>query len=166
MNVISLAGLALGVGMLVDNSIVVIENIYRLRNEGMGIKKAAVQGASQVAGAIVASTLTTICVFLPIVFTDGLSRQLFTDMGLTIAYSLIASLIVALTLVPTISSKVLTNLDEKEHGLFDRFVNFYEGLLRKALRYKWGGIRCSSYIAGYKFYWCYDKGNDINARNG
>ncbi len=138
MNVISLAGLALGVGMLVDNSIVVIENIYRLRNEGMGIKKAAVQGASQVAGAIVASTLTTICVFLPIVFTDGLSRQLFTDMGLTIAYSLIASLIVALTLVPTISSKVLTNLDEKEHGLFDRFVNFYEGLLRKALRYKWG----------------------------
>ena len=133
MNVISLAGLALGVGMLVDNSIVVIENIYRLRNEGMGIKKAAVQGASQVAGAIVASTLTTICVFLPIVFTDGLSRQLFTDMGLTIAYSLIASLIVALTLVPTISSKVLTNIDEKEHGLFDKFVNFMKVYLGKLL---------------------------------
>ena len=143
MNIISLSGLALGVGMLVDNSIVVIENIYRLRNEGMSITKAAVQGAAQVAGAIVASTLTTICVFLPIVFTDGISRQLFVDMGLTIAYSLIASLIVALTLVPTISSKVLTNIDEKEHRLFDRFVNFYDGLLRKALKFRWvvlGGV--------------------------
>ena len=88
MNIISLAGLALGVGMLVDNSIVVIENIYRLRNEGMSSVESAVKGATQVAGAIFASTLTTICVFLPIVFTEGLSRQLFTDMGLTIAYSL------------------------------------------------------------------------------
>ncbi|MEG1104483.1 MAG: efflux RND transporter permease subunit, partial [Oscillospiraceae bacterium] len=87
LNIISLAGLALGVGMLVDNSIVVIENIYRLRSEGMPAAKAAVKGASQVAGAILASTLTTICVFLPIVFTQGISRQLFTDMGLTIAYS-------------------------------------------------------------------------------
>ena len=81
MNVISLAGLALGVGMLVDNSIVVIENIYRLRNEGMSAAKAAVEGAKQVSGAIFASTLTTICVFLPIVFAQGISRQLFTDMG-------------------------------------------------------------------------------------
>ena len=98
LNIISLAGLALGVGMLVDNSIVVIENIYRLRSEGMPAAQAAVKGAGQVAGAIISSTLTTICVFLPIVFTEGITRQLFTDMGLTIAYSLIASLIIALTL--------------------------------------------------------------------
>lgn len=94
LNLISLSGLALGVGMLVDNSIVVIENIYRLRSEGMEPRRAAVEGAKEVQGAIVASTLTTVCVFLPIVFTEGLSRQLFTDMGLTIAYSLLASLAV------------------------------------------------------------------------
>lgn len=98
LNIISLSGLALGIGMLVDNSIVVIENIYRLRSEGYSVKKAAVEGASQVAGAIVASTLTTICVFAPILFTEGITRQLFVDMGLTIAYSLVASLVVALTL--------------------------------------------------------------------
>ena len=136
MNVISLAGLALGVGMLVDNSIVVIENIYRLRNEGMPAIQAAVKGATQVAGAILASTLTTICVFLPIVFTEGISRQLFTDMGLTIAYSLIASLIVALTLVPTMSSTLLKTTVEKEHKFFNRFIRIYSKSLKFALRYK------------------------------
>ncbi len=136
MNVISLAGLALGVGMLVDNSIVVIENIYRLRSEGMSSAKAAVYGAAQVSGAIFASTLTTICVFLPIVFTQGISRQLFTDMGLTIAYSLIASLIIALTLVPTMSSTLLTNTKEKPHKLFDKIVGIYVKLLDKALNHK------------------------------
>ena len=99
LNVISLSGLALGVGMLVDNSIVVIENIYRLRNKGVSAARAAVMGANQVAGAIFSSTLTTVCVFLPIVFTEGLTRQLMMDMCLTIVYSLGASLIVALTLV-------------------------------------------------------------------
>lgn len=136
MNVISLAGLALGVGMLVDNSIVVIENIYRLRNEGMSAAKAAVEGAKQVSGAIFASTLTTICVFLPIVFAEGISRQLFTDMGLTIAYSLLASLIVALTLVPTMGASILKKNEEKEHKLFDKFVNVYGNILNKALKYK------------------------------
>ena len=136
MNVISLAGLALGVGMLVDNSIVVIENIYRLRNEGMSAIQAAVKGSTQVAGAILASTLTTICVFLPIVFTEGISRQLFTDMGLTIAYSLIASLIVALTLVPTMSSTMLKTTVEKEHKFFNKFIKIYSKALKFALRYK------------------------------
>ncbi|WP_042274258.1 efflux RND transporter permease subunit [[Clostridium] dakarense] len=136
MNIISLSGLALGVGMLVDNSIVVIENIYRLRNEGMNAIKASVKGANQVAGAIFASTLTTVCVFLPIVFTQGLSRQLFTDMGLTIAYSLIASLIVALTLVPSMSSTMLKSNIQKEHRLFDKFVNLYEKLLKISLKHK------------------------------
>lgn len=136
LNMISLSGLALGVGMLVDNSIVVIENIYRLRNLGVGRRQAAVQGAKQVAGAITSSTLTTICVFLPIVFTDGLTRQLFADMGLTIAYSLLASLFVALTLVPTMASTVLTKTDEKKHPWFDAMVRGYERLLRFCLRKK------------------------------
>lgn len=136
LNIISLSGLALGVGMLVDNSIVVIENIYRLRNEGMDSAHAAVEGAKQVSGAIVASTLTTICVFLPIVFTQGLSRQLFTDMGLTIAYSLIASLIIALTLVPAMSSTLLKETKEKEHKLFNRFVLVYEKILRFSLKHR------------------------------
>lgn len=136
MNIISLAGLALGVGMLVDNSIVVIENIYRLRNSGMSAVEAAVKGSSQVSGAILASTLTTICVFLPIVFTEGISRQLFTDMGLTIAYSLIASLIVALTLVPTMSSTILKKSVEKELKLFNKFIEVYAKSLKFALKHK------------------------------
>ena len=100
LNMISLSGLALGVGMLVDNSVVVIENIYRLRGRGVPAARAAVQGAKQVTSAVTASTITTICVFLPMVFTSGLTRELLTDMALTIAYSLLASLIVALTVVP------------------------------------------------------------------
>lgn len=107
LNIISLAGLAVGVGMLVDNSIVVIENIYRLRSMGQSPIRAAISGASQVAGAITSSTLTTICVFFPIVFLQGLTRQLFVDMALTIAYALLASLIIALTLVPAMASGML-----------------------------------------------------------
>jgi len=107
LNMISLSGLALGVGMLVDNSIVVIENIYRLRSRGVPAPRASVQGARQVSGAIISSTATTICVFLPLLFTDGMVRQLMSDMGLTIAYALIASLIVALTVVPCAGSTVL-----------------------------------------------------------
>ncbi len=137
LNIISMSGLTLGIGMLVDNSIVVIENIYRLRNEGMSIKKAAVYGASQVAGAITASTLTTICVFAPIVFTDGITRQLFVDMGLTIAYTLTASLIVALTIVPAIASGVLNKEKPKKEGGFgDKVMNLYARFLRKCLKYK------------------------------
>lgn len=136
LNVISMSGLALGIGMLVDNSIVVIENIYRLRNEGMSIKKAAVYGASQVGGAITASTLTTICVFAPIIFTDGITRQLFVDMGLTIAYTLVASLIVALTLVPAMSSGMLKKASDKKHPFLDKIQNGYGNLLGKMLRFK------------------------------
>lgn len=136
LNMISLSGLALGVGMLVDNSIVVIENIYRMRSEGTPAAKAAVRGAREVAGAIAASTLTTICVFLPIVFTQGITRQLFTDMGLTIAYSLVASLLVALTLVPALSSTLLKTASEKRHPWFERMVNSYARALRLCLRHK------------------------------
>ena len=114
LNIISLAGLAAGIGMLVDNSIVVIENIYRLRSLGLSPIKAAVSGASQVAGAITSSTLTTVCVFLPIVFVQGLTKQLFQDMALTIAYSLLASLIIALTVIPAMAPSVLKNVKEKK----------------------------------------------------
>ena len=137
LNVMSLSGLALGIGMLVDNSIVVIENIYRLRNLGYSKVKAAVIGAQQVAGAIAASTLTTICVFLPIVFTDGLTRQLFTDMGLTIAYSLIASLIVALTVVPTMASNMLNKTKDPGEGIFGKLIGVYEKLIGWNLDHKW-----------------------------
>lgn len=135
-NIISLSGLALGVGMLVDNSIVVIENIYRLLKEGNSLKDACIHGASRVAGAIAASTLTTVCVFLPIVFIQGISKQLFTDMGLTIGYSLVASLIVALTLVPAMASKMFKNAKPKETKLFDKFAGAYEKTLKVALEHK------------------------------
>lgn len=136
LNIISMSGLALGIGMLVDNSIVVIENIYRLRNEGYSIRKAAVEGASQVTGAIIASTLTTVCVFAPIIFTEGITRQLFTDMALTIAFTLGASLLVALTLVPAMAAGLLKNTKEIKHGLIERVKEAYGKALRGALRFK------------------------------
>ena len=136
LNIISLSGLAVGVGMLVDNSVVVIENIYRLRSKGVSAIKAAVTGATQVAGAIISSTLTTVCVFLPIVFVKGITRELFVDMALTIGYSLLASLIVALTLVPMMASGALKNTKEKKQPFFERFVKAYEVLLKKALKWK------------------------------
>ena len=136
LNIISLAGLALAVGMLVDNSIVVIENIYRLRSEGVPAARAAMLGAQQVAGALVASTLTTVCVFLPIAFTDGISRQLFADMGLTIGFSLVASLLVALTLVPALASGMMKGVKQKDHKLFDAFLNAYAKFLNSCLRLK------------------------------
>lgn len=136
LNIISLSGLALGVGMLVDNSIVVIENIYRMRKEGLPAKRAAIEGASQVSGAIIASTLTTICVFLPIVFTEGLTRQLFVDLGLTIAYALVASLVVAMTLVPMMSSRLLKNSKEKPQPVLDVIQNVYGAMIRWCLRFK------------------------------
>ncbi|MDE6847254.1 MAG: efflux RND transporter permease subunit [Lachnospiraceae bacterium] len=137
LNVISLSGLALGVGMLVDNSIVVIENIFRLRSEGYSAKEAAVSGAGEVAGAIMASTLTTVCVFLPIVFTEGITRQLFVDMGLTIAFSLFASLLIALTVVPAMAAGVLSKAKtQKESKIFGRLMEVYGKALELSLRFK------------------------------
>ena len=137
LNIISLSGLALGVGMLVDNSIVVIENIYRMRSEeGATSKEAAIEGARQVSGAIAASTLTTICVFAPIVFTKGIARQLFVDMGLTIAYSLLASLLVALTVVPMMSAGLLKANKTTEMTVVEKVKKTYGKLIRAALRRK------------------------------
>ncbi len=136
LNIISLSGLALGIGMLVDNSIVVIENIYRMRNENVPVRKAAVAGAAQVAGAISASTLTTVCVFAPIVFTEGITRQLFVDMGLTIAYSLLASLVVALTLVPMMSAGLLKRVQPRPARILEKIQNIYGKSLGLSLRLK------------------------------
>ncbi|MDO4489824.1 MAG: efflux RND transporter permease subunit [Lachnospiraceae bacterium] len=136
LNIISLSGLALGVGMLVDNSIVVIENIYRLRGLGMPAKKAAVQGARQMTGAILASTLTTVCVFLPIVFTEGITRQLFVDMGLTIAYSLLASLVIALTFVPMASAGLLKKQKPAEGKFSAKASSWYEKIMQPVLKAK------------------------------
>ena len=123
-NMMTLSGLALGIGMLVDNSIVVIENIYRLRGRGLSAPRAAVQGAKQVAGPIISSTLTTICVFLPLVFTTGMVNELLLPLGLAIGYCLGASLLVALTVVPAAASTMLKNTKPKSHPWFDRFHHF------------------------------------------
>lgn len=135
-NIISLSGLAVAVGMLVDNSVVVIENIYRLRSLGYSAAKAAVSGASQVAGAIASSTLTTVCVFLPIVFVQGITRQLFTDLALTMGYSLMASLVVALTLVPAMSAGMLKNIKQPKNTRFDKMLGGYKKSLQFALKHK------------------------------
>ena len=125
-NMMTLGGLALGVGMLVDNAIVVLENIYRFRQEGFSRTEAAVKGTQEVGMAVIASTLTTVIVFLPIVFVEGITSIIFKELALTITMALGASLLVSLTLVPMLSSKLL-KIDEmqgqKHHGRF-RLFNF------------------------------------------
>ena len=142
-NMISLSGLAVSVGMLVDNSVVVIENIYRLRAKGATVIQAAVSGAQQVLGAVTASTLTTVCVFAPIVFVEGLTRQLFTDLALTITYSLLASLLVALTLVPAMASGMLRREMVQKPGLLDKIYPAYRKAITFALDHKAGVLLLS-----------------------
>ena len=119
LNIMTLGGLALGVGMLVDNAIVVLENIYRLREEGMGPREAAIQGASEVAGAITASTLTTLVVFLPMIFIQGMSGIMFKQLAYVVSFSLLCSLGVALTLVPMLASRIIGARlkSQRLHGL-------------------------------------------------
>lgn len=136
LNMMSLSGLALGIGMLVDNSIVVIENIYRLRTKGVSAARAAVQGTKQVAGAIVASTLTTVCVFFPMVFTTGTVRDLMMPISLTIIYTLTASLFIAMTVVPAAGSTVLRKSKEKKHPWFDKIQDVYGAILGFCLKVK------------------------------
>ena len=142
-NMISLSGLAVSVGMLVDNSVVVIENIYRLRAKGATIVQAAVSGAQQVLGAVTASTLTTVCVFAPIVFVEGLTRQLFTDLALTITYSLLASLLVSLTLVPAMASGMLRREFVPKPGLLDKLYPAYRKAIAWSLDHKAGVLLLS-----------------------
>ena len=135
-NLISLSGLAVAVGMLVDNSIVVIENIFRLRRAGIDPKRAAVAGAKEVGAAIISSTLTTVCVFAPIVFVQGITRQLFSDMALTLAYSLGASLVIALTLVPALASRMFKKDPKPEGRIFNGVSNVYKRVLNWNLNHK------------------------------
>ena len=158
LNMISLSGLAIGVGMLVDNSVVVIENIYRLRGLGYSAIQASLNGAKQVAGAIASSTLTTICVFLPIVFVEGITRQLFVDMALTIAYSLLASLIVALTLVPAMGQRMLRKIKPQKNPENSKIIKSYEKSLRFVLRHKVCSILVVVAILGASIFGALAKG--------
>ena len=135
-NMISLSGLAVAVGMLVDNSVVVIENIYRLRARGANAIQAAVSGAKQVAGAVTASTLTTVCVFLPIVFVEGITKQLFTDLALTMTYALMASLIVSLTLVPAMASGMLRREKQTKDTIMNKLLGGYRRAVTWAIGHK------------------------------
>ncbi len=147
-NIMSLGGLTLGVGMLVDNSIVVIESIYRKLEEGQPRFDAAINGAQEVAMSVIASTLTTIVVFIPITFAGGLSAQIFNELSFTISFSLISSLFASLTFVPMASALFLITEEEKlEVGIiyrlltkfnngFDKLSNGYRNLLEKALRHR------------------------------
>jgi HAE1 family hydrophobic/amphiphilic exporter-1 len=139
LNLITLGGIALGVGMLVDNSIVVLENIYRHRALGIGRLKAAKVGASEVATAISASTLTTVAVFIPVIFIEDLLAQIFTPMALTVTFSLLASLFVALTFIPMLSSKALkvSQNESDENVKKKRYVKYYQKILSKSLKHRY-----------------------------
>ncbi|MFA7216332.1 MAG: efflux RND transporter permease subunit, partial [Bacillota bacterium] len=151
LNMVSLGGLALGVGMLVDNSIVVLENIFRYRQEGYNRIDAAERGSDEISMAVVASTLTTVAVFAPVVFVEGIASEIFREMALTVSFSLLASLVMALTLVPMLSSKYLrvSNNGEKRPNIkfvsgvldlwnkgFDKLDALYRRVLAWALRHR------------------------------
>jgi len=150
LNIVSLGGLALGVGMLVDNSIVVLENIYRHRNEGYSRIEAALYGTQEVGNAILASTLTTIVVFLPIAFTEGMAADIFKEMALTITFSLLASLIVALSFIPMLSAKflkmvkpheatrssLLSKISDKWDDAINGIDRLYQRILKWVLKHK------------------------------
>ncbi len=130
LNLISMGGLALGVGMLVDNAIVILENVFRIRESGTSPYEAAVQGTTQVAPAVIASTLTTVSVFLPVVFIEGLAAQLFEQLSLTISFALLSSLLVSLTFIPMASTVFLTEPADKDVGLA-KYSHNIQSLLRK-----------------------------------
>jgi HAE1 family hydrophobic/amphiphilic exporter-1 len=141
LNIMSLGGLTLGIGMVVDNAIVVLESIHRKRQEGLHLAKAAIQGAAEVAAAVTASTLTSVAVFLPIVFVEGVAGQLFRDQALTVAISLLASLAVAVTLIPTLSAQgrdrgVKASAEAEGGAPLGRASGLYDALVRGAVRHR------------------------------
>ncbi len=146
LNQMSFGGLALGVGLIVDNAIVVLENIVRLRNNGKSLKESALVGTSEVSGAIIASTLTTSVIFLPVVFMQTITGTLFQELALVVVFALVCSLFVALTLVPMLASKFMTiktneEMTEKDKGrfqrLFERVEDRYSNLLKIAIKRKY-----------------------------
>jgi HAE1 family hydrophobic/amphiphilic exporter-1 len=148
MNMMTLGGLALGIGMLVDNAIVVLENIFRHRTEGMNIKEASVLGANEVATAVTASTLTTIAVFLPIVFVQGITSTIFRELAMTVTFALISSLAIAMTMIPMLSSKLLSiksiKFDIKseeegkvlDKGFLNKLRKYYKKILSAGLKHR------------------------------
>ena len=147
LNIMTLGGLALGAGMLVDNAIVVMENIFRLRETGMSVKDAAIEGTSQVSGAITSSTLTTVVVFLPIVYMHGASGELFRDMAWTITFSLLSSLIAAIVLIPMLYNYFFKK--SKTTGISKSVqVKGYGRFLGRVLRHKWMVILVAMALLG------------------
>ncbi|MBQ1396439.1 MAG: efflux RND transporter permease subunit [Eubacterium sp.] len=136
LNMMTLSGLALGIGMLVDNSIVVMENTFRLKGQGLSAARAAVQGAKQVRGAILSSTITTVCVFLPMIFSDGYVKDFLIPMALSIGYCLAASLIIALTVIPASSSTIMKNMRPKDGRAFTWILDHYGRALGWCLKHK------------------------------
>lgn len=143
LNILSMGGLALGIGIMLDSSIVVLENIFRKKRQGLAIMDAAREGASELGSAVIASTTTTIVVFLPIVFVEGLASQLFRPLSLTVTFSLTASVVVALTLIPMLASKMLKNVRIEPEDIeqmsrfernFERFKSLYGRSLEMALK--------------------------------
>lgn len=139
-NIMTLGGMALGIGMLVDNSIVVLENIYRLRENGLDSQSASIEGAKEVSMAVSASTLTTIAVFAPMVFVEGITATIFKELAFTVAFSLVISLLVSLTLIPMLASRSLKKeVEEKNNGfskVFRSVRDGYESILSWALNHK------------------------------
>lgn len=136
LNIMTLGGLALGAGMLVDNAIIVMENIFRNLESGMSVKEAAIKGTAEVGGAITASTITTIIVFLPIVYLQGVSGELFKDQAWTVAFSLISSLFVAIFFIPVLFNKFFKNTNKTRKNRSIKFA-WYPSLLEKILGMKW-----------------------------
>ncbi|TMN21791.1 efflux RND transporter permease subunit [Lentibacillus cibarius] len=143
LNILSMGGLALGIGMMVDSSIVILENIFKKRQEGLSTEDAAIEGGSELSSAVIASTITSVVVFLPVVFIDGIAAQLFKPLALTVVFALSASLIAALTLIPMLSSKLLAKVNVSFDGednkgivnwLLNKLIAVYEKVLAKALR--------------------------------
>ncbi|UJL45952.1 efflux RND transporter permease subunit [Virgibacillus sp. NKC19-16] len=137
LNVLTLGGLALGIGMMVDSSIVILEHIYSYRQRGYSLVESATKGASELAPAVIASTTTTLVVFLPMIFVEGIAADLFTPLGLAVAFALVTSLIVAITLVPMLSSKMLSKAmaESGRRYWFDRFLHWLGGKYRSALEW-------------------------------
>ena len=159
LNIVSMGGLALAIGMLVDNAVVVIENIYRMIQEGKSKVEASIEGAKQVAGAITASTLTTVAVFLPIVFVEGLISDVFMSMALTIAFALSASLIIALSVVPSMSAKLLNDKKEvKEGKIIHKLKAWYESSVLFTIKHKALTFAVVLLLLLGSFYVVYQKG--------
>lgn len=146
LNIMTLGGLALGAGMLVDNAIVVLENISRNREEGMDMKEAIITGTGQVSGAITASTVTTIVVFLPIVYLHGASGEMFRDQAWTVAFSLVSSLLVALLVIPMLTSLFISG--KNKNSAFHSSIRFkwYNDFLKKVLEKRWLIISLSAIL--------------------